>query len=168
MGVNSFLLGTSLCTVYGQKLQVGYCGSQQLFAWYISLYSLCSETPSRVLWESTAFCLVHLSVQFMLRNSKWGTVGVNSFLLGTSLCTVYGQRPKLGYCGRRQVTYVENPELTNVFHLNPGVGQNITTHASPSAQNVFLGSLFSFLPSWSIHFCFLFSKSSLCCFFNLH
>ena len=44
--------------------------SQQLFAWYISLYSIWSETPSGVLWESTAFCLVHLSVQFMVRNPK--------------------------------------------------------------------------------------------------
>ena len=42
-----------LCTVYGQNLQVGYCGSQQLLAWYISLYSLWSETQSRVLWQQT-------------------------------------------------------------------------------------------------------------------
>ena len=42
--------------------------SQQLFAWYISLYNLWSETPCRVLWESTPFCLVHLSVQFMVRD----------------------------------------------------------------------------------------------------
>ena len=77
--------------------------SQQLFAWYISLYSLWSETPSGVLWKSTAFCLVHLSVQFMVRVPKWGTVGVNSFLLGTSLCTVCGQRPQVGCCGSQQL-----------------------------------------------------------------
>ena len=32
---------------------------------------------------------------------------------------------------------VENPELTNVFPLKPGVEQNIATHASPTASNFF-------------------------------
>ena len=30
---------------------------------------------------------------------------------------------------------VENPELTNVLPLKPGVGQNIVMHASPAATN---------------------------------
>ena len=32
----------------------------------------------------------------------------------------------------------ENPELTNVLPLKPGVGQNIAMHASPAATNFFL------------------------------
>ena len=32
----------------------------------------------------------------------------------------------------------ENPELTNGLSLKPGVGQNIATHASLTAKNVFL------------------------------
>ena len=56
--VNSFLLGTSLCTVYGQRPNVEYCGSQQLFAWYICLYSLWSETQCRVLWKQTGHLCV--------------------------------------------------------------------------------------------------------------
>ena len=30
---------------------------------------------------------------------------------------------------------VENPELTNVLPLKPGVGQTIAMHASPTAMN---------------------------------
>ena len=37
-----------------------------------------------------------------------------------------------------KVPSVENPELTNVLHLKPGVGQNIATHASPTTMNLFL------------------------------
>ena len=33
---------------------------------------------------------------------------------------------------------VENPELTNVLPQKPGVGQNIATHASPTARKFFL------------------------------
>ena len=32
----------------------------------------------------------------------------------------------------------ENPELTNMFTLKPGVSQNITMHALPTARNFFL------------------------------
>ena len=32
-----------------------------------------------------------------------------------------------------KVHSVENPELANVLSLYPGVGQNIATHASPTA-----------------------------------
>ena len=126
VGVNSFLLGTYLCTIYGQRPQVGTVEVNSFFL-VTSLYNLWSETPSGVLWKSTAFCLVHLSVQFMVRDPigvlwestafclvhlsvqfvvrdpKWGTVEVNSFLLGTSLCTVYGQRPNVEYCGSQQL-----------------------------------------------------------------
>ena len=33
---------------------------------------------------------------------------------------------------------LRNPELTNIHHLEPGVGQNIATRASPTATNFFL------------------------------
>ena len=33
---------------------------------------------------------------------------------------------------------LENPELTNVLPLKPGVDQNKATHASPTARNFFL------------------------------
>ena len=33
---------------------------------------------------------------------------------------------------------LENPKLTNVLPLKPGVGQNIATHASPTAKIFFL------------------------------
>ena len=36
------------------------------------------------------------------------------------------------------VPCVENPELTNGLPLKLAVGQNITTHASPTASNFFL------------------------------
>ena len=36
-----------------------------------------------------------------------------------------------------KVLYGEKPELTNVLPFMPGVGQNIATHASPAARNLF-------------------------------
>ena len=42
------------------------------------------------------------------------------------------------------VPSVENPELTNVLRLKPGVGQNIAMHASPTARNFFLGLISTF------------------------
>ena len=36
-----------------------------------------------------------------------------------------------------KVASVENQDLTNVFPLKPEIGQNIATHASPTARNVF-------------------------------
>ena len=36
-----------------------------------------------------------------------------------------------------KVPSVENPELTNVLRLMPGVGQKIATHASPICKSVF-------------------------------
>ena len=46
------------------------------------------------------------------------------------------------------VPSVENPELTNVLPLKPGVGQNIAVHASPTARNFFHVLI---LPSRSIY-----------------
>ena len=37
-----------------------------------------------------------------------------------------------------KVPSVENPELTNVFPLKPGVGQNVVTYASPASTHFFL------------------------------
>ena len=37
-----------------------------------------------------------------------------------------------------KVLFVENPELTNVLRLNPGVGQNVASCVSPTAKNFFL------------------------------
>ena len=42
-----------------------------------------------------------------------------------------------------QVRSVENPELTNVLPLKPGVGQIIAMHASPTARIVFLVFFFT-------------------------
>ena len=39
---------------------------------------------------------------------------------------------------QKLVPPVENPELTDVLPLKPGVCQNIATHASPTARNFFL------------------------------
>ena len=36
-----------------------------------------------------------------------------------------------------KIPYAESPEMTKVLLLKPGVGQNITTHASPIARNFF-------------------------------
>ena len=41
--------------------------------------------------------------------------------------------------------FVENPELTNVLPLKPGIGQNITIHVSPTARNFFLVLISTFL-----------------------
>ena len=38
---------------------------------------------------------------------------------------------------QKLVPPVENPELTDVLPLKPGVCQNIATHASPTARNFF-------------------------------
>ena len=47
--------------------------------------------------------------------------------------------PAVGYWDTEiKVPSVENPELTNVLPLRPGVGQSIATHASPAAMNFFL------------------------------
>ena len=37
-----------------------------------------------------------------------------------------------------KVLSVENPEPTNVLPLKPGAGQNIATHAFPTASDLFL------------------------------
>ena len=37
-----------------------------------------------------------------------------------------------------KVLLLRNPELTNILHLEPGAGQNIATHALPTATNFFL------------------------------
>ena len=37
-----------------------------------------------------------------------------------------------------KVLLLSKPELTNIFGLKPGVGQNIATHASPTATDFFL------------------------------
>ena len=44
-----------------------------------------------------------------------------------------------------EVSSVENPEMTDVLPLNPGVGQNIATHASLIARNFFLVLISTFL-----------------------
>ena len=46
-----------------------------------------------------------------------------------------------------KVPSFKNPELTNVLPLKLGLGQNITTHTSPTARNL----LSEFLASRSIH-----------------
>ena len=56
-----------------------------------------------------------------------------------------------------KVSSIKNPELTNVFPVKPGVGQNIAMHVLPSTRNFFLALISTFLvhsPS------FIFSKSS--------
>ena len=46
---------------------------------------------------------------------------------------------QLGTVGTEiKVSSVENPELTNVLPLKPGLGQKIATHASPTTRNFFL------------------------------
>ena len=40
---------------------------------------------------------------------------------------------------------VENPELITVLLVKPGMGQNITTHVSPTARNFFLVLISAFL-----------------------
>ena len=47
---------------------------------------------------------------------------------------------------------VENPQLTNVLYLKPGVGKNITMHAVPTARTFFLFS-FCFPGPLSFIFC---------------
>ena len=54
-----------------------------------------------------------------------------------------------------QVRSVENPELTNVLSLKPGVGQIIAMHASPTARTVVLVCL---LPPRSINLIFFTSS----------
>ena len=39
---------------------------------------------------------------------------------------------------KNKVPSVENPELTNVLPLKPGVGQNLAVHALSTARNFFL------------------------------
>ena len=46
---------------------------------------------------------------------------------------------------------VGNPELTNVFPLKRGAGQNIAVDASPTARNVFFCHNFDL--HWVQHFC---------------
>ena len=47
--------------------------------------------------------------------------------------------PAVGYWDTEiKVPSVENPELTNVLPLRPGVGQNIATHAVSAARDVLL------------------------------
>lgn len=42
------------------------------------------------------------------------------------------------YCDAEiEILSIENPELTNVLPLEPGVGENIATHASPIAEDFF-------------------------------
>ena len=56
-----------------------------------------------------------------------------------------------------KVPSIKNPELTNVFPVKLGVGQNIAMHVLPSTRNIFLAPVSTFLvhsPS------FIFSKSS--------
>jgi len=44
-----------------------------------------------------------------------------------------------------KIPSAENPELTNIFPLKPGVGQNIATQALPTARNFFTVLIFTFL-----------------------
>ena len=53
---------------------------------------------------------------------------------------------------------VENPELTNIFPLKRGAGQNIAVDASPTARNFFFHFYFLFFGHnfdlhWVQHFC---------------
>ena len=45
-----------------------------------------------------------------------------------------------------KVSSTENPELTNVLPLKPGVGQNIATHESPTARNFFCLNFYFLVP----------------------
>ena len=56
---------------------------------------------------------------------------------------------------------VENPNLTYVRPLKPGVGQNIATHASPIDMNFFLVLISSFSVYSHPFFLFLFSPNLL-------
>ena len=47
---------------------------------------------------------------------------------------------------------VGNPELTNVFPLKRGAGQNIAVDASPTARNVFFVIILTFI-GFSIFVC---------------
>ena len=56
----------------------------------------------------------------------------------------------LCYCqaladGKIKAPSVENPELTNLLPLKPELGQNIATDASPTARNVFLDLISTFV-----------------------
>ena len=51
--------------------------------------------------------------------------------------------------------FSQNPELPDV-PLKPGIGQNIATHASPTATNLFLALISTF----KVHSPLLFSRSS--------
>ena len=56
-----------------------------------------------------------------------------------SLCTSFRRNPLWGTTDAViKAPSVENPELTNVLPLKLGIAQNIATHASPTARNVFL------------------------------
>ena len=57
-----------------------------------------------------------------------------------------------------KIPTVENPELTDDVPLKPGIGQNITTHALPTARN-FFPVLISAFPVHSLSFYF---RSSPC------
>ena len=43
-----------------------------------------------------------------------------------------------------KVPSVENPELTNVLPVKPGVGQNIAMHAYPTARIFFFVLIFTY------------------------
>ena len=56
---------------------------------------------------------------------------------------------------KHHIYLLENSELTNVLPLKPGAGQNITTHASPTARNFFLVLISTFQPFPTPFFFFL-------------
>ena len=62
-----------------------------------------------------------------------------------------------------KVSSVENPELTTVFPLKPGLGQIIATHVSSISRN-FLPVLISVTPLHSLFFPSKFSTYSLIAF----
>ena len=70
-----------------------------------------------------------------------------AYIVGPLLCTADAEI---------KVLSVENPGLSKVFSVKPGIGQNIAMHASPAARNVFLVLISTFL---SIHLP-IYSKSS--------
>ena len=78
---------------------------------FILMYSKGLQVTSIRIWK----CLKHLYSSFFVVVLQWGTADAEI-----------------------KTPSVENPELTNVLLLKPGVEHNVAMHASPSARNFFL------------------------------
>lgn len=90
---------------------------------------------SSLITNITAPCL--LLQLFHTSSGKSGSIGKGAGFCGFVVCSLSASlSPAVGYCEcRNEAPYCWELQLLKVLSLKPGIGQNITLHASPVARN---------------------------------